>query len=38
VPYGNIAQGRGQEASIARGEAECYISLETTLTCSSDWV
>jgi len=38
VPYGNIAQGRGQKASIARGVAECYISLETTPTCSSDWV
>ena len=28
---GNIARGSGQEANIAQGEAECYISLETTL-------
>ena len=40
VPYGNIAQGRSQEASIAWGEAESYISLKlkATPTCSSDWV
>ena len=24
---GNIAQGRGREANIVRGEAECYIYL-----------
>ena len=28
-----IAQGRSQEANIARGEAECYISLETKPEC-----
>ena len=26
----NIAQGRGQEANIARDEVECYIGLKTT--------
>jgi len=31
---GNIAQGRGREANIARGEAECYICLETTPACN----
>jgi len=31
---GNIAQGRGREANIARGKAECYISPETTPTCN----
>ena len=28
-----IARGRGREANIARGEAECYISLETKPEC-----
>ena len=27
---GNIAQGRGQGANIARGEAESYICLKAT--------
>ena len=31
---GNIVQGRGREANIARGEAECYICLETMPTCT----
>jgi len=31
---GNIAQGFGQEANIARGETKCYICLETTLICN----
>jgi len=31
---GNIAQGRGREANIARGEAECYICLETVPVCN----
>jgi len=31
---GNIAQGCGREANIARGEAECYTFHETTLTCN----
>ena len=30
---GNIAQGNGWEATIAWGEAECYISLETMPEC-----
>ena len=33
VQYGKIARGRGLEANIARGEAECYISLETKPEC-----
>ena len=28
-----IARGRGREANIARGEAECYIRLETAPEC-----
>ena len=28
-----IARGHGREANIARGEAECYISLETKPKC-----
>ena len=28
-----IARGRGREANIARGEAKCYISLETKPEC-----
>ena len=28
-----IARGHGREANIARGEAECYISLETKPEC-----
>ena len=28
-----IARGRGREANIAQGEAECYISLETKPEC-----
>ena len=28
-----IARGRGREANIARGKAECYISLETKPEC-----
>ena len=28
-----IARGRGQEANIAQGKAECYISLETKPKC-----
>ena len=31
---GNIARGRGQEANIARGRAEYYISLETMPSCN----
>ena len=28
-----IARGRGRETNIARGEAECYIRLETKPEC-----
>ena len=28
-----IARGRGRETNIARGEAECYIWLETMPEC-----
>ena len=28
-----IARGRGREANITQGEAECYISLETKPEC-----
>ena len=33
VQYGKIAHGRGRETNIARGEAECYIRLETKPKC-----
>jgi len=33
VQYGKIAQGRGQETNIARGEADCYIKLDTKPEC-----
>jgi len=30
----HTAQGRGREANIARGEAKCYICLETMPACN----
>ena len=33
VQYGKNSTGRGRAANITRGEAECYISLETKPEC-----